>query len=91
VAPEHVHLVHAHPTKVDELAAILRRELEHPGLSVVIGVRECIVAARHRKARERAARVECAPEGGSGADAAGRGAEVAGSAASAADGEGGGR
>jgi indolepyruvate ferredoxin oxidoreductase alpha subunit len=54
VDPEHVHLVEAHPTKVEALAAILRRELEHPGLSVVIGVRECIVAARHRKARERA-------------------------------------
>jgi indolepyruvate ferredoxin oxidoreductase alpha subunit len=55
IDPEHVHHVEAHPRKVDELAELLRRELVHPGLSVVVGVRECIVAARHRKARERLA------------------------------------
>jgi indolepyruvate ferredoxin oxidoreductase alpha subunit len=55
IDPDHVHQVEAHPRKVDELAELLRRELEHPGLSVVVGVRECIVAARHRKARERVA------------------------------------
>jgi indolepyruvate ferredoxin oxidoreductase alpha subunit len=50
VDPAHCHVVDAHPRKVKDNAAILRRELEHRGLSVVIGVRECKMTAR-RKAR----------------------------------------
>jgi indolepyruvate ferredoxin oxidoreductase alpha subunit len=53
VAPSHVVVVSAHPRKVDENADILKREFDHPGLSVVIAVRECKVAAqRHARIRE---------------------------------------
>lgn len=60
VAPEHVHVVDAHPRKVDENAAVLRREIAHPGLSVVIAMRECKVAA---KRRQRSQAAEAATEG----------------------------
>jgi indolepyruvate ferredoxin oxidoreductase alpha subunit len=50
VDPAHCHVVDALPRRVDENAGIIRRELEHRGLSVVIGVRECLETAR-RKAR----------------------------------------
>jgi indolepyruvate ferredoxin oxidoreductase alpha subunit len=48
VDPAHVHVVDAHPRKVRENAQIIRRELAHRGLSVVIAVRECKQAARKR-------------------------------------------
>jgi indolepyruvate ferredoxin oxidoreductase alpha subunit len=48
VDPDHCHVVDAHPRKVKENAAVLRRELEHHGLSVVIGVRECKMTARRK-------------------------------------------
>uniref|UniRef100_A0A832HYU5 Indolepyruvate oxidoreductase subunit IorA n=1 Tax=Eiseniibacteriota bacterium TaxID=2212470 RepID=A0A832HYU5_UNCEI len=50
VDPAHCHVLDAHPRKVKENAAVLRRELEHRGLSVVIGVRECKMTAK-RKSR----------------------------------------
>ncbi|MCP4204814.1 MAG: indolepyruvate ferredoxin oxidoreductase [bacterium] len=50
VDPDHCHVVEARPNKVNELTAVLRRELEHRGLSVVIPVRECIEHVRRRKA-----------------------------------------
>jgi len=53
VAPEHCHVLEAHPRKVDALAAALRQELEHRGLSVVIAVRECIEHARMRTSAAR--------------------------------------
>jgi indolepyruvate ferredoxin oxidoreductase alpha subunit len=46
VDPSHFHVVEAHPRKVDALADVLRRELEHKGLSVVVAVRSCIPAKR---------------------------------------------
>jgi indolepyruvate ferredoxin oxidoreductase alpha subunit len=46
----HLHVVRAHPRDLDRNAAILRDEIAHPGLSVVIGVRECVEAVRARKA-----------------------------------------
>jgi indolepyruvate ferredoxin oxidoreductase alpha subunit len=49
VDPEHCHVLDAHPRKVDELAAVIRREIDHPGLSVIIAARECIEHARLRK------------------------------------------
>jgi len=58
VKPAHLHVVDAHPRQVDANAAILKRELRHAGLSVVIAVRECKEAARRRnraRAREHAA------------------------------------
>ena len=48
--PRHLHVVELHPRKDAEVADVLRREIEHDGLSVVIGVRECIQSARKRKA-----------------------------------------
>jgi len=49
VSPEHLHVLAAHPRKSDEIAALIRREVEHKGLSVIVLVRECIEAARRRK------------------------------------------
>jgi TPP-dependent indolepyruvate ferredoxin oxidoreductase alpha subunit len=63
VDPEHCHVVASHPKKVDQVADILAKELAHPGVSVVIGVRECIVAARKRKAVERGVTREAAGQG----------------------------
>ncbi len=48
VDPAHCHVVDAHPRKVHENAALLKREIEHPGLSVVIAVRECKQATKKR-------------------------------------------
>jgi indolepyruvate ferredoxin oxidoreductase alpha subunit len=49
VPPEHCHLIEAHPRTVGEMTALLRREFDHRGLSVVIAARECIEKARKRK------------------------------------------
>jgi indolepyruvate ferredoxin oxidoreductase alpha subunit len=53
VDPAHFHVVEARPQNVERLAEILRRELDHRGLSVVIAGRECLEAARKRKQEER--------------------------------------
>jgi indolepyruvate ferredoxin oxidoreductase alpha subunit len=50
VAAGHVHVVEAHPKKVDAMAEVIRREMDHRGLSVVIVVRECIQALKKHKA-----------------------------------------
>lgn len=56
VHPDHCVVVDAHPRKVDEMADVLRREVSHRGLSVVIARRECIEHARkHKKAQKGAA------------------------------------
>ncbi len=56
VHPDHCVVVDAHPRKLDEMADVLRREVGHRGLSVVIARRECIEHARkHRKAEKGAA------------------------------------
>ncbi|HEX7077119.1 MAG TPA: thiamine pyrophosphate-dependent enzyme [Candidatus Eisenbacteria bacterium] len=48
VDPEHFHVVDAHPRKVGGNAEILRREVAHHGLSVVVARRACKqVASRH--------------------------------------------
>ena len=49
VDPAHLHVVDAHPRKVQENTGILRREIAHRGLSVIIGVRECLETARRKK------------------------------------------
>jgi indolepyruvate ferredoxin oxidoreductase alpha subunit len=53
VDPDHVHVVEVHPTKVDALEDLLRREMDHRGLSVVVAARECVEAMRKRKRRDR--------------------------------------
>jgi indolepyruvate ferredoxin oxidoreductase alpha subunit len=50
--PEHVHVIEAHRRHTQANSEIIRRELAHPGLSVIIAVRECIETAR-TKARDR--------------------------------------
>lgn len=50
VHPDHCRVVQAHPRRVDAMAQVLREEISHPGLSVVVAVRECIEHARRRKA-----------------------------------------
>ncbi len=52
VAPEHLRLVEAHRTKIKENTDIIRQEIEYPGLSVVIAVRECVeTAVRSKKSK----------------------------------------
>jgi indolepyruvate ferredoxin oxidoreductase alpha subunit len=46
---DHLHVLDAHPKKVDSNAEIIRREIEHKGLSVVIAVRTCLEEARKKK------------------------------------------
>jgi indolepyruvate ferredoxin oxidoreductase alpha subunit len=50
VDPAHCHVIDAHPRHTAENAAIIRRELEHRGLSVIIAARACIEAAKAKKA-----------------------------------------
>ena len=54
VPPDHLHVVDAHPRRMAENTEILRREVNHRGLSVIIGVRECIETAKRSK-QERSA------------------------------------
>jgi indolepyruvate ferredoxin oxidoreductase, alpha subunit len=53
VDPEHLHIIDITPRRVDELAALLRTEMAHRGLSVIVAVRECVEAVkkRHREKR----------------------------------------
>jgi indolepyruvate ferredoxin oxidoreductase alpha subunit len=53
VPREHCHVVEARPRKVQELADVLKGEMEHEGISVVIAVRECIEHARMKAAEAR--------------------------------------
>lgn len=52
VDPAHVHLFSAHPRKVQELAALIKQEIAHAGLSVIVVQRECVQSARQRKKHE---------------------------------------
>jgi indolepyruvate ferredoxin oxidoreductase alpha subunit len=53
VDPAHLRVLEAHPKRVEQMAAVLREEMEHRGLSVIVSARECIEAARRRKAEEK--------------------------------------
>jgi len=53
VHPDHLHVMEAHPKRVDDMAAVFRREIDHRGLSVVIAVRECIETAKRRRRDEK--------------------------------------
>jgi indolepyruvate ferredoxin oxidoreductase alpha subunit len=46
VEREHLHVVEVAPRRTDELAALLRAELDYPGLSVIVAVRECVELAK---------------------------------------------
>ncbi len=62
VPGEHLRVIEAHPRRVAENTEILRREVEHRGLSVVIAVRECIETAK-RGRREKAASTDVSSGG----------------------------
>jgi len=53
VDPDHVHVIEPLPGKHEENLAVLRREIEHHGPSVIISQRECIQTARRRARRTR--------------------------------------
>jgi indolepyruvate ferredoxin oxidoreductase alpha subunit len=55
VPADHMHVLEAHPRRTAEIAEVLRREVNHRGLSVVIGVRECIETAKRSKQEKTAA------------------------------------
>jgi indolepyruvate ferredoxin oxidoreductase alpha subunit len=49
VDPDHLKIVELHPKNEAETSALIRREIEYEGLSVIIGIRECIQSARKSK------------------------------------------
>jgi indolepyruvate ferredoxin oxidoreductase, alpha subunit len=49
VDPEHFHVLSAHPKQADKNVEILKKEVEHHGLSVIIFRRECLEAAKEAK------------------------------------------
>jgi indolepyruvate ferredoxin oxidoreductase alpha subunit len=53
VDPAHLHVVDITPKQVGALADLLRVEMAHPGLSVIVAVRECIEAAKTRRRESR--------------------------------------
>jgi indolepyruvate ferredoxin oxidoreductase alpha subunit len=53
VDPDHFHVVEPHPKRTGEIAKIIRKEMDHSGLSVILAVRECVVSARRKKIQER--------------------------------------
>jgi indolepyruvate ferredoxin oxidoreductase alpha subunit len=55
VPPDHLHVLEAHPRRMAENTEVLRREVNHRGLSVIIGVRECIETAKRSKQEKAAA------------------------------------
>ncbi len=55
VAPAHLHIVEAHPRRSAANTAVLKGELEHRGLSVVVAVRECIETAKRDRKQKAAA------------------------------------
>lgn len=60
VPPEHCQVVDPHPRKVAENAEVLRREIAHRGLSVVIAARECKELTR-RKSKTPASQTQPVP------------------------------
>lgn len=54
VPEDHLHVLEAHPRNTAANTEILKREVHHRGISVIIAVRECIETAKRSK-REKAA------------------------------------
>jgi indolepyruvate ferredoxin oxidoreductase alpha subunit len=54
VPPEHCHVLRAHPSQEAANETILRREMAHGGLSVLILVRECVETLKRKKRVARA-------------------------------------
>lgn len=51
--PDHFHTIEITPRRVEELAALIRKEIDHPGLSVIVAVRECVEAAKQARRQAR--------------------------------------
>ncbi|MBI2840618.1 MAG: indolepyruvate ferredoxin oxidoreductase [Acidobacteria bacterium] len=49
IDPDHFQVISAHRRDTEKNAEIIRREIAHRGLSVIIAVRECIETAKKRK------------------------------------------
>lgn len=49
VPADHFHVLRAHPSQLEKNEAILRREVDHPGLSVLLLKRECIETLKRKK------------------------------------------
>jgi indolepyruvate ferredoxin oxidoreductase alpha subunit len=55
VSREHLHVVEIAPRRPEALASLLQRELAHPGVSVIVAVRECVELAKaERRAGKKA-------------------------------------
>jgi indolepyruvate ferredoxin oxidoreductase alpha subunit len=63
VDPDHCHVLSAHPRHAAENADVLKREMAHHGLSVVVLVRECLEVAREHKAATRASGAQPVAQG----------------------------
>ncbi|MCH5225406.1 MAG: indolepyruvate ferredoxin oxidoreductase [Muribaculaceae bacterium] len=46
VDPEHLHTITSHPTNIENMKQLFKKEIDHKGLSVIISRRECIQTAR---------------------------------------------
>jgi indolepyruvate ferredoxin oxidoreductase alpha subunit len=55
VDPSHCHVIEAHHRHTEKNTGIIGQELRHPGLSVIIAVRECIETIKTKKKNETAA------------------------------------
>jgi indolepyruvate ferredoxin oxidoreductase alpha subunit len=51
VEPGHIHILHAEKNSANENVAIIKKELEYQGVSVIIMVRECVITAKRAKKR----------------------------------------
>jgi indolepyruvate ferredoxin oxidoreductase alpha subunit len=63
VDPDHCHVLSAHPRHAAENADVLKREMAHHGLSVVVLVRECLEVVREHKAATRASGAQPVAQG----------------------------
>ncbi|MCB9897928.1 MAG: indolepyruvate ferredoxin oxidoreductase [Planctomycetes bacterium] len=52
VDPAHAHVIAAHPSRVDAMADVIRRELDHRGLSVIVAVRQCLPAQKKQRGQD---------------------------------------
>jgi len=49
VAKEHIRVIEPLPKNLDKNALIIKEEIDHPGLSVIVAVRECLEEARKKR------------------------------------------
>jgi indolepyruvate ferredoxin oxidoreductase alpha subunit len=49
VEQEHLHVVEVAPRRPEALTTLLRQELAHPGVSVIVAVRECVELAKSER------------------------------------------